>query len=78
MSYDPRTATGIPTKPVGSIPRPLKLRQAYTAYNAKKMNKAQLEQEQDAAVSDIIKRFEGTGSPVMRSSMRPASPYQHG
>ena len=27
--YDPRSATGIPTEPVGSMPRPAKLQEAY-------------------------------------------------
>ncbi len=39
MEFNPRTATGIPTEPVGSIPRPLKLQQAYAAYDAKKISK---------------------------------------
>src|SRR6478752_7018908 len=51
------------SQPVGSIPRPLKLQQAYAAYDAKKITKAQLEEEQNAAVADTIKRFETTGSP---------------
>ena len=62
MDFNPRTATGIPTEPVGSIPRPLKLQQAYAAYDAKKITKAQLEEEQNAAVADTIRRFEATGS----------------
>jgi methionine synthase II (cobalamin-independent) len=65
MDFNPRTATGIPTEPVGSIPRPLKLQQAYAAYDAKKITKAQLEEEQNAAVADTIKRFEATGSPII-------------
>ena len=65
MEFNPRTATGIPTEPVGSIPRPLKLQQAYAAYDAKKITKAELEAEQDAAVADTIKRFEATGSPII-------------
>jgi methionine synthase II (cobalamin-independent) len=56
MDFNPRTATGIPTEPVGSIPRPLKLQQAYAAYDAEKISKAQLEEEQNAAVADTIKR----------------------
>ena len=44
MNFNPRTATGIPTEPVGSIPRPAKLQQAYAAYDAKKISKAQLEE----------------------------------
>ena len=65
MTYNPRTATGIPTEPVGSIPRSLKLQQAFADYDAKKITKAQLEQEQDVAVADTIKRFEATGSPII-------------
>ena len=32
--YDPRTATGIPTEPVGSLPRPSRLQRAYAQYDA--------------------------------------------
>src|SRR5271154_3687913 len=65
MDYNPRAATGIPTEPVGSIPRPLKLQQAYADYDAKRITKAQLEEEQSKAVADTIKRFEATGSPII-------------
>ena len=65
MDYNPRAATGIPTEPVGSIPRPLKLQQAYADYDAKKITKDQLEKEQNAAVEDTLKRFEATGSPII-------------
>src|ERR1700754_4183728 len=65
MDFNPRAATGIPTEPVGSIPRPYKLQKAYAAYDAKKIGKAELEAEQDAAVADTIKRFEATGSPII-------------
>ncbi|MFN0303566.1 MAG: 5-methyltetrahydropteroyltriglutamate--homocysteine methyltransferase [Burkholderiales bacterium] len=65
MDYNPRTATGIPTEPVGSLPRPTKLQAAYAAYDASKITKAQLEAEQDEAVRDSIKRFEATGSPII-------------
>jgi hypothetical protein len=51
---------GYPTEPVGSIPRPLKLQQAYADYDAKKISKDQLEQEQNAAVVDTLKRFEAS------------------
>jgi hypothetical protein len=73
MDFNPRTATGIPTEPVGSIPRPLKLQQAYAAYDAKKISKAQLEEEQNAAVADTIKRFEATGSPIITDGEQSAS-----
>jgi methionine synthase II (cobalamin-independent) len=65
MAYDPRTATGIPTEPVGSLPRPTKLQNAYAAYDAGKITRAQLESEQDEAVRDSIKRAEATGAPII-------------
>ena len=65
MSYDPRTATGIPTEPVGSLPRPMKLQEAYAAYDAGKIQLAQLEAEQEEAARDSIKRMEATGSPIV-------------
>ncbi|HEY6422804.1 MAG TPA: 5-methyltetrahydropteroyltriglutamate--homocysteine methyltransferase [Pseudonocardiaceae bacterium] len=63
--YDPRTATGIPTEPVGSLPRPSKLQTAYASYDQGQITKEQLEAEQDAAVRDSIERFEATGSPII-------------
>ena len=65
MSYDPRTATGIPTEPVGSLPRPTTLQAAYAAYDAGKIKFADLEAEQDKACRDSITRFEATGSPIV-------------
>ena len=75
MSFNPRTATGIPTEPVGSIPRPLKLQEAYAAYDAKKITKAQLEEEQNAAVADTLKRFEATGSPIITDGEQRVSSF---
>jgi methionine synthase II (cobalamin-independent) len=75
MDFNPRAATGIPTEPVGSIPRPLKLQQAFSAYDAKKITKAQLEEEQDAAVADTIKRFEATGSPIITDGEQRVSSF---
>jgi methionine synthase II (cobalamin-independent) len=63
--YDPRTATGIPTEPVGSLPRPATLQAAYAAYDEGKIDREALEFEQDAAVRDSIERFETTGSPII-------------
>jgi methionine synthase II (cobalamin-independent) len=65
MAYDPRTITGIPTEPVGSLPRPSKLQAAYAAYDEGKIERAELEAEQDAAVKDSIERGEATGSPIV-------------
>ena len=75
MDFNPRTATGIPTEPVGSIPRPFKLQQAFAAYDAKKITKTQLEEEQNAAVADTIKRFEATGSPIITDGEQRVSSF---
>jgi len=63
--YDPRAETGIPTEPVGSLPRPSSLQAAYAAYDKGEIDKAALEKEQDAAVEDSIERQEATGTPII-------------
>jgi methionine synthase II (cobalamin-independent) len=63
--YDPRTATGLPTEPVGSLPRPAKLQEAYARFDAGEIAQDDLEKLQDAAVKDSIERFEATGSPII-------------
>ena len=65
MAYDPRTATGIPTEPVGSLPRPSRLQQAYANYDEGKISRDDLEAEQDAAVKESIERAEATGAPII-------------
>ena len=65
MAYDPRAATGIPTEPVGSLPRPSKLQAAYADYDAGKIKFADLEAVQEEAVQDSIQRFEATDSPII-------------
>src|SRR5919197_5886565 len=65
MAYDPRTDTGIPTEPVGSLPRPAKLQAAYADYDAGEISKEQLEAKQDEAVRDSITRGEATGAPII-------------
>ena len=71
MEFNPRTATGIPTEPVGSVPRPLKLQQAYAAYDAKKITKAQLEEEQRSPTpSDASKRPDHRLSRTVSSASR--------
>ena len=65
MAYDPTAETGIPTEPVGSLPRPDKLQAAYAEYDAGKIDKQQLETEQEAAAKDSIERGEATGAPII-------------
>ena len=73
MAYDPRTATGIPTEPVGSLPRRAKLQAAYAAYDAGEIAKEELEAQQDAAVEDSIGRMEATGSPTVSAIWSPCA-----
>jgi methionine synthase II (cobalamin-independent) len=75
MAYDPRSATGIPTEHVGSIPRPLNLQKAFAKFDAGNISKAELEREQDAAVADTIKRFEATGSPIISDGEQRVSSF---
>jgi methionine synthase II (cobalamin-independent) len=63
--YDPRKATGIPTEPVGSLPRPTWLQQAYAQYDAGEITRDQLEAAQDKAVEDTIERYEATPAPII-------------
>ncbi len=65
MAYDPRTATGIPTEGVGSLPRPSSLQSAYAQYDAGTIGREQLEAEQEKAVTDSIRRMEATGAPIV-------------
>jgi methionine synthase II (cobalamin-independent) len=65
MAYDPTAETGIPTEPVGSLPRPDKLQAAYAEYDAGKIDKQQLEAEQERAARDSIERGEATGAPII-------------
>ncbi|MGH3854710.1 MAG: 5-methyltetrahydropteroyltriglutamate--homocysteine methyltransferase [Pseudonocardiaceae bacterium] len=73
--YDPRTATGIPTEPVGSLPRPSTLQAAYAAYDEGKIEKTALEAEQDAAVRDSLERYAATGSPIVSDGEQRSSSF---
>ncbi len=55
----------IPTEHVGSLPRPMKLQEAYADYDEGKIKFDQLQALQDEAAEDSIKRFEATGSPLV-------------
>ena len=55
----------IPTELVGSLPRPMKLQQAYADYDEGKITLQQLQAEQDAAAEDSIRRLEATGQPIV-------------
>jgi methionine synthase II (cobalamin-independent) len=55
----------IPTELVGSLPRPMKLQEAYEAYDQGQISWAELQAEQDAAAEDSIRRLEEVGEPIV-------------
>jgi methionine synthase II (cobalamin-independent) len=55
----------IPTELVGSLPRPMKLQEAYADYDEGKISFEQLQTSQDEAAEDSISRLEQTGEPYV-------------
>ncbi len=55
----------IATELVGSLPRPMKLQEAYADYDEGKISFEQLQAAQDEAAEDSIKRLEATGEPIV-------------
>lgn len=55
----------IPTELVGSLPRPMRLQEAYEDYDQGRITWDQLRAEQDAAAEDSIRRLETTGEPIV-------------
>lgn len=53
------------TEPVGSIPRPQYLIDAFNAFGQQQMDEAEFSNLCDKALKDTIERFEATGSPVI-------------
>ena len=73
--FDPRAVTGIPTEPVGSMPRPTRLQEAYAAYDAGRIAKEDLQNEQEAAVRDTIRRYEATDAPIISDGEQRSSSF---
>ena len=65
MPFDPRSVTGIPTEPVGSLPRPQALLDAQAAYQAGRIDESALDVARDAAVRDTITHCEASGAPLV-------------
>ena len=56
----------IPTELVGSLPRPMKLQEAYAGLRRRaRSTSPTLQAEQDAAAEDSIRRLEETGEPIV-------------
>ncbi|MEU4208433.1 cobalamin-independent methionine synthase II family protein [Streptomyces sp. NPDC026206] len=56
---------GIPTEPIGSIPRPPELLSAMADHAAGRLGDEELATAQDRAVRDTVRRLEEIGSPVV-------------
>ncbi|WP_414654909.1 hypothetical protein [Iamia sp.] len=65
----------IPTEPVGSLPRPMKLQETIAAYDAGTATHEQLRAEQDAACKDSIERMEATGAPIISDGEQRSSSF---
>lgn len=65
----------LPTEPVGSLPRPVKLQEAFAAYDAGSISQEDLAREQDEACRDSIERMEATGSPIVSDGEQRASSF---
>lgn len=65
----------IPTEPVGSLPRSMKLQEAYAKYDAGNITFEDLSREQDAAVLDSLKRGEASGAPIISDGEQRASSF---
>lgn len=65
----------LPTEPVGSLPRPMKLQEALAAYDRGEIGFAELQREQDAACADSIARMEATGAPIVSDGEQRASSF---
>ncbi|MEU2712196.1 cobalamin-independent methionine synthase II family protein [Streptomyces sp. NPDC007205] len=60
-----RPVAGIPTEPIGSIPRPAELLAAMADHAAGRIGDGELAAAQDRAVADTVRRLEEIGSPVV-------------
>ena len=56
---------GIPTEPIGSIPRPIELINGIAAHAEGTITEADLQALYDSALRETIERIEATGSPVI-------------
>ena len=65
----------IPTEPIGSIPRPSYLIEAWQKASAGEDTTGQLEEAIAEATSDTVKRFEATGSPVISDGEQAKSSF---
>lgn len=65
----------IPTEPIGSIPRPKTLIDGMAAFARGGLSREDLRELQDEALTDTIRRFEETGSPVISDGEQTKSSF---
>src|SRR6187549_1760296 len=65
----------IPTEPIGSIPRPLELVQAFLDRQAGLISHAAFDRVAEAALRDTLKRFAATGSTVISDGEQTKSSF---
>ena len=65
----------IPTELVGSLPRPMKLQEAYANYDKGEITWSQLQSLQEEAAVDSIKRLEATGEPIVTDGEQQKSSF---
>ena len=65
----------IPTEPIGSIPRPSDLVEAWADRQAGRMSAERFEQITENALRDTIRRFEETGSPIITDGEQAKSSF---
>lgn len=65
----------IPTEPVGSVPRPRELQEAIELHSQGKLLTQELDALFDKIVSETIKKFEATGSPVVSDGEQTKSSF---
>lgn len=70
-----QSLTGIPTEPVGSLPRPRELMDAMAAHSKGKITTTELETLFDEIVCETIGSFEATGSPVVSDGEQTKSSF---
>ncbi|KZV73694.1 UROD/MetE-like protein [Peniophora sp. CONT] len=66
---------GIPTEPVGSLPRPKYLQDALAAYDAGEISREELLTAQDKAAADSVQRSEETGAEFVTDGEQRASSF---
>src|SRR5271156_1128290 len=70
-----RNAMPIPTEPVGSLPRPMRLQKAFADYDAGKIKHEELEREQNPVCLDSITRWEAAGEPILSAGEQRMSSF---